>query len=290
MSNGAVATAVRELREQTGAGVLDCKQALEKSRGDIKKATRLLKEMGLAAVRDRRGRATAIGRIFIAQQATSSSNRTVMLELRCESDFVARNSSFVALGDTIGALLLQKDAADHRDEQISAALNEAISTIKENIGLARYTLWEQRSSEIVVHYLHGDASSLGAILRGSYNQNSSIAREELESLLANIVLHVAAYRPQYLSQKQIAPAYLQEQEEIFQEQAKKLNKPAHITAGIVKGKLHKHLKEISLLTQPFLKDESKTVAQYLEQQTPAGSGLTIDEYTVYAAGEKLDNE
>ena len=289
MSNerGIAVTVVRELREQTGAGVLDCKQALEKAQGDIEKAKRLLKEMGLAAVGNRRARATAVGRIFIV---TSSTNRAVMLELRCESDFVARNSSFVALGNTIGRLLVQEGTADKLEEQIQTALNEAISTIKENISLARYVVWEQRTSEIVVHYLHGDAGTLGAMLRGSYNQNSSVAKEELELFLSDIVLHVAAYRPQYLSQNQIEPVYLQEQEEIFQEQAKKLNKPEHITADIVKGKLHKHLKEISLLTQPFLKDESKTVAQYLEKQAPAGSGLTIDEYTVYVAGEKLNNE
>ena len=284
------AEAVKKLRDESGAGILDCKKALEKAQGDIKKAMRILKGMGVAIAGGKKSRATAVGRIFISSNDPPHHTSTAMIEVRCESDFVARSQAFLDVGKAIVELLAAKgdSAAVLRDVQ--QIVDNAIATIKENIQLQRHTIWTHNENELVTSYIHGDSGRLGALVQGSYNNSSKEYLEKIKEMLFDITLHVAAYQPHYLSAHKIDPLYLQEQEEIFYQQAQKLNKPDNVTAGIVKGKLNKHLKGICLLTQPFLKDESKTVAQYIEQCAPSGSGLVVDRYCFYSSGQDALSE
>lgn len=277
------AAEVKKLRDKTGAGMMDCKNALTESDGDFAKAERILKELGKAAAEKRSGRATNEGRIF----ACTEGNLGVLLELACETDFVARNDTFVELGNSLAREVIERGLKEP-DEALEARVKDTISTIKENMSLRRFDRIEKADNEIFASYVHGDSGRLGSIVRIKADDPAALKRDDVKDFTFDCALHAVAFRPLALSAETVDPAYLTEQKEIFMQQAKNLGKPEKILEGIVQGKVRKHLSEICFLEQGFVKDEKKSVESVAQELSKtAGATITVSGFLVYAVGEEL---
>ena len=274
------AAAVKELRQKTGAGMVDCKNALVKAEGDAKKAERILKELGLAAAAKRSGRATNQGSIFTLIEPKEA----VILEVGCETDFVANNNDFAALGADLTQMALKNDTSEVTEE-MKARVTETISTIKENISLKRISKMAIADDEIVVDYIHS-GGSIGILVKLQSEKKEALNDEKVKTMGFDCALHLAAFNPEYLSKRDLPAEYVKEQEEIFTVQAKNLGRPEKVLEGIVKGKMNKHFSEICFLEQPFVKDDKQSVTKVLEALSKdVGSKISVTDFIYYRVGE-----
>lgn len=270
---------VKELRDATGAGMMDCKKALVEAKGDSAKAEKLLKEMGLAAVAKRAGRATNNGRAFTLVK----NNKAVILEMACETDFVARNKDFIALGEE-----LCNDVIDNNYTSIVPALESKvellITMIKENMSLKRFEVWDLDDKTLVSHYVHGEGT-LAAIVALKATDKAVLTHESVVALANDLALHVAAYSPLYLDKSNVDETYVKENTEIFTNQTLALGKPEKVIPGIVAGKLNKHFTEICFMQQAFVKDDSINVEKAIANVSKeVGATLSVSRYTIYKVG------
>lgn len=271
---------VKKLRDLTGAGMGDCKKALMEAECDFDKAVKILKEKGLAAAAKRSERATKEGKIF----TVIKDGKAVILELSCETDFVARNEKFIELGNVIADEILAAGSADIT-EKLQTMVKEAIATIKENMALARYKVLDIAENEYAINYVHG-VGNIGVLVKFKADDKAAFENDAVKTFAFDCALHIAAFNPVALSADKVDPKYIKEQEEIFTKQAEGLDKPANVIAGIIKGKLNKHLAEICFIEQPFVKDDKKKVSQVLaETAKAAGTKLEIVEYVYYRLGD-----
>jgi elongation factor Ts len=272
------ATDVKALREKTGAGMLDCKNALVKTEGDFEKAERLLKEQGLAAAVKKSERVTNSGKIFSAVLP----DRGILLELTCETDFVARNTLFLDLGKA----LLEKVAAQKLTaptEELAGMVKETVGTIKENMQLRRIVTLPYGASDVLVEYIHDDR--IGVMLRFTVADPKLKENPRVKEVLFDCALHAAAFAPLFLSRDKVEAAWLKEQEEIFSKQAENLGKPQNVLQGIIKGKVAKLLAEICFLEQPFVKDDKRKVAKVLEDLSKeVGTTVALADYKYVKLG------
>lgn len=276
------ASDVKALREKTGAGMMECKKALTEAGGDVRKAEKILKELGLAAAAKRSGRATNEGRIFSKTTGTAAG----ILELSCETDFVARNEEFVEFGENLLRGIIDNNVQEVNDELLGE-VTAMVSKLKENITLRRFFSTTLEPNQRAVDYIHGEGR-IGVLVVFSADTAELYDKEEVKNFMFDTALHVAAFNPKYLSPDTVEEPYLKEQQEIFLAQAKNLGKPEKVIEGIVKGKLNKHLSEICLLNQGFVKDDKQSVAKVMQQVAKdAGGKLDIVDFTYYAVGEEL---
>ncbi|WP_333784445.1 translation elongation factor Ts [Thermocrinis sp.] len=263
---------VKQLREITGAGMLECKKALEEAQGDIEKAKEILRIRGLAKAEKKAGRETKEG---IIQTFVSEDRKTgVIIELNCETDFVAKNEKFVELAlnlakhiaslpenanksGTFEDISQQTFFADP-SQKLEEVVKSAISKIGENIKLSR---WVRFDAEGYVHaYVHG-IGRVGVLME--YKADS--LSDDILRLAQDIVLQIAAMKPEFVSVESVPSEVLERERRILAEQTRQEGKPENIIEKIVEGKLKKFYQEKVLLEQPFIKDEKKTVKQYISE-------------------------
>jgi len=274
---------VKTLREKTGAGLMECKNALVETGGDFDKAEKLLKEKGLAAVEKRSGRATNEGKIFIKVSGPSA----VLVELASETDFVARNPDFITLGGAIAEKALEKDYSGPNDE-LNAMVTDLATRIRENMGLKRLKLVKASGSEYLTQYIHGDGN-IGVVVKCESDKPEIFKDEEVKSFIFSLALHIAAFNPVALDRSKVEQIWIKDQEEIFlkqMEQDEKLKgKPEKVLQGILQGKISKYLSEICLLEQGYVKDEKITVAQAIEDcNKKVSAKLAVNSYVYYKVG------
>lgn len=250
---------VKKLRDATGAGFGDCKKALDAVGGDFELAKKKLREMGIASADKRSGRDAKEGRVF----SYVNKERVGLLLISCETDFVAMNSDFVTFGNCLVKQLVE-GGKDSLDEQQELEIKNLAATIKENIHVNKIYISNVASNEIVKTYLHGEQSKIGVFIKLRVDDVSKIEDESLNNFAMDLALHVAAFAPIYLSVGDVCPNYLKEQEEVFIKQLEASGKPENVIKGIVSGKLKKHLGEIALLEQGFVKDDKFTVKEKIE--------------------------
>jgi len=283
------ATDVKALREKTGAGMMECKNALVETDGDFARAEKVLKERGLAAVEKRSGRATNEGKIFVKIKDNGGAGSTaVLVELVSETDFVARNPDFIALGGVIADRVMERGYTEPNDE-LNGMVSDLASKIRENMSLKRIKTVKASPGEYLTSYIHGDGA-IGIVVRFGADKAEAFANEDVRSFAFTIALQVAAFNPIALDQAGIDPAWLKEQEEIIHKQTeqdeKNKGKPAKVLENIVKGKVGKFLKDICLLDQEYMKDEKMTVAEALADAGKRfGAILSIKEYAYFRVGE-----
>ena len=273
------ATDVKLLREKTAAGMLDCKNALVKAEGDFDKAERLLKEQGLAAAVKKSGRVTNQGKIF----SKVLPGKGILLELTCETDFVARNSLFLELGDALVQMVADKGLTE-KTSAMDLMVKETIGKIKENMELRRLLVVKVPADEVLVDYVHENRIAVMARFR----VGSEKAKDDpkVKATLFDCALHIAAFAPLFFSKEKVPPAFLKEQEEIFAKQVESMDKPANVLAGIVKGKVNKLLSEVCFLEQPFVKDDKRKVAKVLEDLgKEAGAKIEAVDYLYVKLGD-----
>lgn len=246
---------VKQLRDLTGAGFGDCKKALEATKGDFDAAVRHLKEMGLASAAKRAGREANEGHVFGAV----SEKGLGFLVLSCETDFVARNETFVAHGKKLVKELVEAGATELNQAQKDEIIQLG-AIIKENIQVKKVLFIPVASNQASYLYIHGDEGKKGAwaiaTVEGRDPKDPQVVAE-----IKEFALHAVANDPLYFSQKDVPESYINEQREIFTVQAKSLGKPEAALAKIIEGKLSKHLSEIVYLMQPFLNDAKISVSQ-----------------------------
>lgn len=261
------AALVKELRERTGAGMMECKKALVETDGDLDTAVEHLRKSGLAQADKKASRVAAEGKI--AQALSDDGKQAVMVEVNCETDFVAKDINFNAFADAVAANALASNAADvaslmettHNDATLEEARQTLVAKIGENVQVRRF---ERTSTEgILGAYLHGGKIGVLVDLQGG---NSELAKD--------IAMHVAALGPAFVSESDVPADFLAKEKEILLAQVEDSDKPAEIIDKMVSGRLRKHLAEITLLGQPFVKDGDITVAKLLEQNKASVKGFS----------------
>ena len=255
---------VKQLRDKTEAGMMDCKKALVETDGDMEKAGVWLRERGIAKAGKKAGRVAAEGLCSVV----SSSNKAVVYELNSETDFVAKNEKFIALVDRVGQIILNSNATNTEEalkvvdggQDLNTIILEASGVIGEKISLRRVTVVNKADDELFGTYKHMGGSIVSCVVVA--NGDETIAKD--------IAMHVAAQSPKYVTKEDIPADELAKEREIILHQAINENKESAkpkpeqiIIDKIVPGRLEKELKEICLLSQPFVKNPDVTVAQYL---------------------------
>ena len=270
---------VKALRDKTGAGMMECKKALTECNGDIAEAEKLLKEKGLAAVAKRSERATSEGRLFVRQVG----NKIALVEVTCETDFVANNSDFVAAGEKMLDVTFEKGYTKVEAEH-EAILEPLKVSIRENMKIAKVEVVEIPADAVGAFYVHSDKKT-GAIVvvKGS-------TADVVKTFAYDCCLHIAAFTPAYISKKDVPDTYVAEQKEIFKAQMdqdeKMAGKPENVKEGILMGKINKHLAEICFEDQMFVKDDKKTVtAKVAEVGKEAGASLSFATAKLYVLGK-----
>ncbi|MDR0999153.1 MAG: translation elongation factor Ts [Treponema sp.] len=280
---------VKRLREKTGAGMMECKNALVSTNGDIGAAEKLLKEKGLAALEKRSGRATNEGKVFVKTREDGSA--AVAVELASETDFVARNPEFIALGGSIAEQALEKGYTEP-NEELSSLVTDLATKIRENMSLKRLKVLKATANEYLTQYIHGDGN-IGVIVKFNADKPGVFADQEAKDFAFTIALHIAAFNPLALSREKLDPAYIKEQEDIFRKQMEgdeklgklKDSKPDQFEK-ILGGKLNKLLSEICLLEQGYVKDEKISVSKALEEWgKKTGAKLSVSDYVYFKVGQ-----
>ena len=287
------ATQVKELRDQTGAGMMDCKAALTETDGDIEAAIDWLRTKGLAKAAKKAGRVAAEGLIGVA----TGDGKAVMVEVNSETDFVARNEDFQALVNGIAQAALETDGSleaiaaakmPGSGESVDEAVKNAIATIGENITLRR-SAEIAVSPGVVASYVHNavapNLGKIGVIV----GVQSSGDGEKLSSLGKQVAMHVAAAGPLAVRQEEVDPAVVERERSIFAEQARESGKPEQIIEKMVEGRLRKFYEEVVLLSQNFVIDTEKTVGQAVES-ADAGAPVEITEFVMFRLGEGVEKE
>lgn len=270
------ASLVKELRERTGAGMMECKRALEESGGDLEKAIEWMRKQGIAKAAKKAGRIAAEGQIFIA----TSSREGVMVEINCETDFVARNEAFQSFGERVASLALEKGISS-LEELLSApfgegrtvdeARKELISRLGENIEIRRLVRLRAEEGRLY-SYSHGGRIGVLLVLKGGDDR-----------LGKDMAMQVAAARPQWLCLEEVPESYLEKEREILREEARKSGKPEAIVEKMVEGRLRKQLRELILLDQPFIKDPEKRVGDLLKEK-----GAEVLAFARFEVGEGIE--
>ena len=249
---------VKELREKTGAGMMDCKNALEHTNGDIEQAIDYLREKGIAKAAKKAGRIAAEGLCSVV----TSGNEAVIFELNSETDFVAKNAQFLELIDTVGNALVQSNVKSDEEalqlvvngKTLETMLADATATIGEKISLRRVSRISKQEAQGFGAYKHmGGRIAVLAVLASA---NDEVAKD--------IAMHVAAQKPLYLDRSQVNQETLEHERHVLTQQALQEGKPANIVDKMVIGRLNKYLQDICLVDQGFVKDPDIKVSEYLK--------------------------
>ncbi len=274
-----IAQLVKELRERTGAGMMDCKKALEATGEDMDKAIDWLRENGIAKAAKKGDRVASEGLTKIYEEG----NKAILLELNSETDFVAKNEQFLELLDKLAENILKSDVKTVEEastitidgETINDIIINATATIGEKISLRRFEVLTKNDDEQFVTYSHmGGRIGVVVVVKGDNEETSR-----------QVAMHIAASNPQYLDETQIDPEVLKHEEEILRKEALNEGKPENIVDNMVKGRMQKFKKEICLLDQPFVIDPDLTVQKALEN-----NGLVITSFARYEVGEGIEKE
>ena len=282
------AKSVKDLRDKTGAGMMDCKRAIKDADGDTEKAIELLRERGLAKAGKRGGRATSEGAVSIAADGSVAA----MVEVGCETDFVARTDLFVEFGKQLAETAAKDASIDSPDSLLKASIdgetvadkvNAAISRLGENIVVKRVTRLDAGASGIAGGYVHA-GGKLGVVVALATEGSGA----ELETLAKDLAMHVAAADPSPIAvdRSGVDSAFLDSERSIYRNQAVQSGKPEGVVEKIVEGRINKYLSEICLVEQAFVKDPDRTVGDLLRDVgASVGAEIAVNGYQRYKLGE-----
>ncbi|MBI4196321.1 MAG: elongation factor Ts [Deltaproteobacteria bacterium] len=271
---------VRELREKSGAGIMDCKKALSETRGNLADAIDYLRKAGVVKAAKKTGRAASEG--LIGEKVSSDQKMAVLVEVNCETDFVARTDQFQNFVRQVVDVILESHPSDQgsllkqriREGSLEEGLKMMISQLGENMAIRRFFLMKAESGERIGHYLHA-GSKIGALVR----IRSAKIGEEVSRELA---MHLAAMHPLYLDRQSVPEEVLQKEKEILKTSPELAKKPSELVGKIIEGKLVRYFSENCFLEQPFIKDTTgkRTVAGYLKEKDSEARVLEIARFQV----------
>ncbi|MCP4408964.1 MAG: elongation factor Ts [Gammaproteobacteria bacterium] len=276
------ASMVKELRDRTGAGMMECKKVLTKSNGDMDVAIELMRKSGLAKADKRASRIAAEG--VISSVVSADGSQAAIIEVNCETDFVSKGDDFRNFATSVVSQVLVKSLTSLEDfgqtpliegEQasIEQVRQELVAKIGENIKIRRFERVLSKGGQ-VGHYLHGNRIGVLIDIEGAD-----------QALAKDIAMHIAASRPLCVTENEVPKTLLEKEKEIFSAQAQASGKPANIIEKMVQGRLKKYLGEVTLLGQPFVKDPNQTVGKLLLQ-----SDARVQRFVRFEVGEGIEKK
>ncbi len=270
---------VKELREKTGAGMMDCKKALQETDGDMEKAIDFLREKGIAKAAKKSDRIAAEGTTYILAQ----DNEAVILEVNSETDFVAKNEGFQVLVKELAEHLLKnkpasaEEAASQTMENgatVEAHINAAIAKIGEKLSLRRFEVKSKTDSDAFGAYLHmGGRIGVLTVLEGSTDEQAA----------KDVAMHIAALNPKYVSRDEVSAEEVERERQVLTQQALNEGKPENIVAKMVEGRLSKYFEDVCVLDQAFVKNPDQKVRDFVKS-----TGGTLREFVRYEVGEGIE--
>ena len=267
---------VMALREKTGAGLIDCKRALGESKGDMEEAVSILRKKGVATAAKKSGRSASEG--MIAQAISEDRSKGILVEVNCETDFVAKNDDFVHFSNEIANELLSNPTADFEEKR-----TEQVAKIGENIKISRSETLAPETSGLVESYVHTGAKV--AVLLSVGSDSSEVHSNELVvSMAKDICMHIAATSPVCVSRDEVPSELVDKEKEIAQAQAE--GKPPQAVEKIISGKLEKYFAGVSLLEQPFVKNPDQSIQQFVDEVgKEIGSQLKVEKFLRFQVGD-----
>ena len=293
------AAMVKELREMTGAGMMDCKKALNETNGNMEEAVDFLRKSGAAKAVKKEGRIAAEG---ICRIAADGDKTAAVVEVNSETDFVAKNEQFQTFVENVAKQAVKSTAADveaflkeswieDSSKTVEEALVEKIAVIGEKLSIRRFEKVTAQNG-CVVTYVHG-GGRIGVLVEA----DTAVVNDQVKEALTNIAMQVAALSPKYIATSDVSEEYKEHEKAIISEQIKQdpnmAGKPEKVIEGAIMGRLNKGLKEVCLLEQAYVKaeDGKQTVAQYLDQVSKAvGAAVSVKRFVRYETGEGLEKK
>ena len=272
------ASLVKELRERTGAGMMDCKKALQQTDGNIEAAIDYLRENGIAKAAKKADRIAAEGLSYIEVKG----NKAVILEINSETDFVAKNEKFVALVKNVANAILAAEPKSLEEAlqvqaeggTVEAVINEGIATIGEKLSLRRFEVLYKTDADAFGAYSHmGGRIGVLTLIEGSTDEQAA----------KDVAMHIAALAPRYLDESEVPADVLEHEKKVLTEQALNEGKPANIVEKMIVGRINKFLEEITVVKQKFVKDDSLTVEKFV-----ASKGGKLAKFVRYEVGEGIE--
>ena len=288
------ASMVKELREMTGAGMMDCKKALNETNGDMDAAIEFLRKNGQAKAEKKAGRIAAEG---IVKAVVKDDKVAAIVEVNSETDFVAKNEEFQGFVDAVVNQVADSDAADmdafmaeawaaDTTKTVKDALIEKVAVIGENLNIRRFE--KIVTDGCVVDYIHG-GGRIGVLIEAE----ADVVNDEIKKCLKNVAMQVAAMSPKYTSRAEVSQEYMDHEKEILLAAAKKENpeKPENIIEKMIIGRLNKELKEICLLDQAYVQDSDLTVAKYVYKVAKENNAnVTVKRFVRFETGEGIEKK
>ncbi|HOJ78840.1 MAG TPA: translation elongation factor Ts [Bacillota bacterium] len=289
------AAVVKELRERTGAGMMDCKKALSETNGDIEKAIEYLREKGLAAAAKKAGRVAAEG--LVSSYLTGDKKVGVLIEVNCETDFVAKNPDFQKFVEDTAVIVAEKAPADVETlaklamkdgKTVAEKITELISTIGENMSVRRFARFEIKDNGVVDSYIHM-GGKIGVLIEVTTAKAETTANPEFIALVKDLAMQVAAAKPEYNTRNEVPEAVLEQEKAIYKAQAVNEGKPEAIAEKIMIGRLEKFYKEICLNEQVFIKDGEKTITKLIQEvNSKLGENIAVAKFARFEKGEGIE--
>jgi elongation factor Ts len=287
------AAMVKELREQTGAGMMDVKTALTEAAGNMEEATKILRKKGLAAAGKKAGRVTSEGTVH----AYIDGSTGVLVEVNCETDFVGRNEQFREFVAELAKLIATNDVKtveelsalawpnDPDGLTVAQKLSTIIGTIKENISIRRFVKYEGTPNAVLSSYIHANGK-IGVLI-----EMVAADADKAKAVARDVAMHIAAAEPRFLRREDVTEKDLDTEREIARDAAAKSGKPENIVEKMVSGKMDKFYGEACLLEQPFVKDDKSTIQQFLDKSgKDAGCSYVVTRFTRYKLGEGIEKK
>ena len=285
---------VKELREMTGAGMMDCKKALAETNGDMDAAVEFLRKNGQAKAEKKAGRIAAEG---IVKTVVKDDKVAAIVEVNSETDFVANNDEFQGFVEAVANQVVDSEAADldafmaeaweaDTTKTVKDALIEKVAVIGENLNIRRFE--KIVTDGCVVDYIHG-GGRIGVLIEAE----ADVVNDEIKKCLKNVAMQVAAMSPKYTSRAEVSQEYMDHEKEILLAAAKKENpeKPENIIEKMIIGRLNKELKEICLLDQAYVQDSDLTVAKYVEKVAKENNAnVTVKRFVRFETGEGIEKK
>jgi elongation factor Ts len=305
---------VKQLRERTGAGMMECKKALQEANGDLPEAEVVLRKRGIAGASKKESRSTKQGLIsaFINQSGKSG----VLVEINCESDFVARTEDFQTLAADIAAhiaetkprfvrleevteaeranfkaheaLYEQKFAKDGGSNTVGEFVKEKIAKLGENINISRFVIYDVEGEGVVGNYIH-TGSQIGVLLQIATNNQATAGKDEFKTLVRDLAMQIAAANPQFVDKSEVPADLLEKERAIQRDRALNEGKPEKMVEKIAEGRLSKFYEEVCLLEQPFIRENTVTVSELVKTAgSKLGDSVTVSRFVRFKVGDALD--
>ena len=304
---------VKQLRDKTGAGMMECKKALVEANGDIAEAEIILRKRGIAAAAKKETRSTKQG--LISANISADEKLGVLVEINCESDFVARTEDFQTLAADVAAhigeskpklvrvdevteaeranfkaheALYEQKFAKDQNTTVGEMVKTKIAKLGENIAVSRFVVYEVDGSGVVANYIHAGAQ-IGVLLEVKTKSDEISKNEEFRKLVHDIAMQVAASHPEFVSKEQVPHDVVEKERDIQRERARGEGKPEKMIDKIAEGRMSKFYEEVCLLEQPFIRENTISIRELIQAASAKlGDGITVARFTRYKVGDAMD--